>query len=316
MYGRYRLPEEPDGNEVARVREQTLRRVALGTVAGFTILGFTAFGESLAARAVTAPPSPPSTTCSSLPETALLTAMKTAGKPAGTTAVLTAALIPVDTPTTSPSDSSSASPTDTPSQSPTDTTAASPTDSSSPSPTDTPSPSPTDTPSPSPTDSSSPSPTDTPTASPTDSSSSTSPSSSPSTSPTSPPAGQITPQLCVLVQSLSSASEVQAGTTASFVIWVWSTKAASTGVVVKGQVAAAPDLGALKFTVCPSASGATCRVGNLAVGQADELEATVPVKAQASLGEELQVTGQASAPGASSFSGSTTDVVVLTATPG
>lgn len=97
---------------------------------------------------------------------------------------------------------------------------------------------------------------------------------------------------------------------------MWSAKAASTGVVVKGQVAAAPDLGALKFTVCPSARGATCRVGNLAIGQVDELEATVQVTAQAGLGEELQLTAQVSAPGASPFSGTTTDVVVLTATPG
>ena len=74
-------------------------------------------------------------------------------------------------------------------------------------------------------------------------------------------------------------------------IWVWSTLAASTGVVVKAQVAAAPDVSAPKFTVCPSASGATCKLGNLPVGQADELEATVPVSAQAGLGEELESNG-------------------------
>ena len=71
-------------------------------------------------------------------------------------------------------------------------------------------------------------------------------------------------------------------------IWVWSTKAASTGVSIKAQVAAAPDIGAPKFTVCPSASGATCNVGSLPVGQADELEATVPVKSPGDgLGEQL-----------------------------
>jgi hypothetical protein len=121
--------------------------------------------------------------------------------------------------------------------------------------------------------------------------------------------------LCVLAQSLSAASEVQAGTTASYVIWVWSTKAASTGVVVKAQVKPSADLGAPKFTVCPSISGATCKLGNMAVGQADELEATVPVKAQAGLGDELQLTAQVSAPGATQFSSTATDVVVLTPTP-
>jgi hypothetical protein len=125
----------------------------------------------------------------------------------------------------------------------------------------------------------------------------------------------VTPQLCVLVQSLSASAQVQAGTTASFAIWVWSTLAASTGVVVKAQVAAAPDVSAPKFTVCPSASGATCKLGNLPVGQADELEATVQVNAQAGLGEELELTAQVSAPGATQFSGTASDVVVLTPTP-
>jgi hypothetical protein len=98
------------------------------------------------------------------------------------------------------------------------------------------------------------------------------------------------------------------------VIWVWSTKAASTGVVVKAQVTPSADLGAPKFTVCPSIKGATCNLGNMPVGQADELEATVPVKSQAGLGDELQLTAQVSAAGATQFSSTATDVVVLTPT--
>ena len=117
------------------------------------------------------------------------------------------------------------------------------------------------------------------------------------------------------MQSLSASAQVQAGTTASFVIWVWSTLAASTGVVVKAHVATAPDVSAPKFTVCPSASGATCKLGNLPVGQADELEATVQVNAQAGLGEELELTAQVSGQAATPFSSTAGDVVVLTPTP-
>ena len=120
--------------------------------------------------------------------------------------------------------------------------------------------------------------------------------------------------MCIRVQSFSSSSEVKAGHVASFVIWVWSTKAESTGVSVRAHVAPALHIDAPKFTVCPVTSGTTCKVGNLQVGQADELQATVKVQAKAALGEQVQVSAKASASGALSFSDSATDVVVVTPT--
>jgi hypothetical protein len=94
------------------------------------------------------------------------------------------------------------------------------------------------------------------------------------------------------------------------VIWVWTTKAASTGVSVQAQVASAHDIGSPKFTVCPSASGTTCKVGSIPVGQADELQSTVAVKSQATAGEHVRISAKATASGADSFTGSAADVVV------
>jgi hypothetical protein len=126
--------------------------------------------------------------------------------------------------------------------------------------------------------------------------------------------GQKTPQLCVLTQSLSTSSIITAGTKASFVIWVWSTKAASTSVLVTASVAPALDIAAPKFSACPAVSGTTCKIDKLRVGQADELKATVQVQAGATPGELILLTVAASAPGASGYSSSATDVVMLTPT--
>jgi len=64
------------------------------------------------------------------------------------------------------------------------------------------------------------------------------------------------------------------------------------------------------FTVCPVTSGTACKLGNVPVGQADELQVSVPVGAKAALGEQVQLTAKASASGATSFEGSATDVVI------
>ncbi len=77
------------------------------------------------------------------------------------------------------------------------------------------------------------------------------------------------------------------------------------------SVAYAEYLGAPTFAVCPVAHGKTCKLGDLPSGQADELEAGVPVKAKAALGEQVQLTAKATAKGAKSFSASATDVVVV-----
>jgi hypothetical protein len=114
----------------------------------------------------------------------------------------------------------------------------------------------------------------------------------------------------VSVQSFSSSSEVKAGRTATFAVWVWTSKAASRGVTVTLSVASAEYLGTPAFSVCPLADGKTCKLGNLPTGQADELEAGVPVKAKAAVGEQVDLTAKATGKGAKSFNASATDVVV------
>jgi hypothetical protein len=81
------------------------------------------------------------------------------------------------------------------------------------------------------------------------------------------------------------------------------------------SVAFAEDLGKPSFSVCPDADGQTCKLGNMPAAQADELEAGVPVKAKAALGEQVQLTAKATAKGAKSFSASATDVVVVSPPP-
>jgi hypothetical protein len=125
------------------------------------------------------------------------------------------------------------------------------------------------------------------------------------------PPQQVTPQLCVLLQS-STSSEVQPGSQATFVIWVWSLKAASRHVSVALSVAAAPAIGSPKFTACPAATGARCTISNLPVGQADELVARVPVQSAAVVGEFVELSGVASAAGSFTYASTAVDVVVLT----
>ena len=84
---------------------------------------------------------------------------------------------------------------------------------------------------------------------------------------------------------------------------------------MKLTLASALYLGTPKFTVCPVADGKTCKLGTMPVGQADELEAGVPVKAKAALGEQVQLTAKATGKGAKSFNGSATDVVVVSPPP-
>lgn len=93
-------------------------------------------------------------------------------------------------------------------------------------------------------------------------------------------------------------------------IWVWSTQAASTGVVIKASQGTASYIGAPKWAICPAASGTTCKLGNLPVGQADELEASVQVQTQAFSGEEFALTAQVSASGALGYASTATDTVV------
>jgi hypothetical protein len=118
----------------------------------------------------------------------------------------------------------------------------------------------------------------------------------------------------VHVQSLSTPAKVTAGHKASFVVWVWSTKAAAAGISVHVALGSALHLGAPRFTVCPHLAGATCTIGNLPVGQADELQVAVQVQPSAVRGEHVRITAKASAAGAKSFAASATDVVEVNRT--
>jgi hypothetical protein len=146
------------------------------------------------------------------------------------------------------------------------------------------------------------SPTDTPTAG-----SSATPTPTPTTSTSSTPP---TAQLCVLVQAYPSDGDVLAGDSASYVVWVWSLNADSSNVSVAASVTAASYLGSPGFTICPSASGATCTIASLPTGDVYELLATVPVTTAAPLDTSIDLTATATATGASSGSSSATDTVV------
>jgi hypothetical protein len=119
----------------------------------------------------------------------------------------------------------------------------------------------------------------------------------------------------VRVQPLSNTGEVKSGTTARFVIWVWSVTAESYGTSVLTSVAAgAHYVGTPGFEICPIPDGKTCKVGNLPTDQVDELEAGVKVGTRAPLGELVKLTARASAKGSRAYSGSASDVVVATPT--
>ncbi|HEY2076684.1 MAG TPA: hypothetical protein VGH53_10135 [Streptosporangiaceae bacterium] len=112
------------------------------------------------------------------------------------------------------------------------------------------------------------------------------------------------------IQPLSGGGEVKPGHTATFVIWVWSTKATSRAVSVRASTRGGRYVGAPTFTVCPDPKGARCPVGNLPVGQATELRASVPVRSTATVGGHVRISADAIASGARSFSGTASDVVV------
>jgi hypothetical protein len=68
------------------------------------------------------------------------------------------------------------------------------------------------------------------------------------------------------------------------------------------------------FTVCPSAGKATCTIGTLAKGQADELQAESWVRASATGGEQIELTASALGKDAGSYKASGS-VEVITSTP-
>ena len=122
------------------------------------------------------------------------------------------------------------------------------------------------------------------------SSSSASPSSSASASPSpsstgsssaspspSPTGSSPSVQLCLEVQPVTTKSGVHPGGTGSYAIWVWPAGGAASGVTVTISGKVASKAVTPKFTVCPTASGRTCKVGGIAKGTSDELQATIAV---------------------------------------
>jgi hypothetical protein len=104
----------------------------------------------------------------------------------------------------------------------------------------------------------------------------------------------------VSVQPFSVRS-VRPGKTASYAIWVWTTTAPATNVSVSAVVGRLAHVSAAKFTVCPAAKGTACKVGNLPVGQADELQASVKVASSAAVGKKITLTATATGKNAISF---------------
>ena len=120
-------------------------------------------------------------------------------------------------------------------------------------------------------------------------------SASPSPSPTgsSPSA-----QLCLKVQPITTKSGVHPGGTGSYAIWVWPAGGAASGVTVTVSGKVASKAVAPKFTVCPTASGRTCKVGGIAKGTSDELQATIAVPS-GTAGKQATLTATAKSSNAS-----------------
>ena len=172
----------------------------------------------------------------------------------------------------------------------------------SPSPSASPSKSASKSPSPRPTISSSPNPSPsslTPSPSKSGPSPSKSPKPSTSPSPTSTPANS---RLCVSVQPFSSSAQVRRGHTATYIVWVWSTHGSAKQIAVSASIRQVKGAAAPQFSVCPDASGATCALGNLPQGQADELQVRVAVRKDAKPGDHLTLIAKAKAKDAASFS--------------
>jgi hypothetical protein len=262
-----------------------VRPAAVGGIAGFLLLSMSSnvFGASVAQLSSRAAPTTPSA-CAKRPQAAVLAA---AVSPSSSATAPSGSAAPDPTPTMSestiPSAGPIASPTAPVSQAPPPPTTSDPPSSPPPSKTPTPTPTPT----------------------------SPSPSPSPSKSSPSPSPSPTQPQLCVQVQSLSGSADVQAGHTAGFVVWVWSSRGASNSVAVTATVATAKNIGTPKFTVCPQASGASCTLGTLPANQSDELQVVSAVEPAATSTEHVKLT--VTAKGKSVLSGSATGSLAVTA---
>jgi hypothetical protein len=105
----------------------------------------------------------------------------------------------------------------------------------------------------------------------------------------------------VSVQPLTSKARVHPGGSATYVIWVWSTRASTKNVTVRAAARHVRGIGTARFSVCPNGTGATCALGNLPRGRADELQARVKIRKAAHPGQHVTLTAKATAKGAVSF---------------
>ena len=85
------------------------------------------------------------------------------------------------------------------------------------------------------------------------------------------------------------------GGTGSYAIWVWPAGGAASGVTVTISGKVASKAVTPKFTVCPTVSGRTCKVGGIAKGSSDELQATIAVPSGTAAGKQASLTATASA---------------------
>ena len=85
------------------------------------------------------------------------------------------------------------------------------------------------------------------------------------------------------------------GGTASYAIWVWPAGGAASGITVTISSKAASKAVTPEFTVCPTASGRTCKVGGIAKGTSDELQATAAVPSGTATGKDITLTATAKA---------------------
>ena len=192
--------------------------------------------------------------------TATAKATATASSSATAKATATASATPKATDSASAPPSSSASPSSSTSADPSSSASASPSSSAS----------------------ASPSPSST-------GSSSASPSPSPSPTGSSPSV-----QLCLSVQPVTTKSGVHPGGTGSYAIWVWPAGGAASGVTVTISGKVASQAATPKFTVCPTVSGRTCKVGGITKGSSDELQATIAVP-RGTAGKQATLTATANA---------------------
>jgi hypothetical protein len=125
---------------------------------------------------------------------------------------------------------------------------------------------------------------------------STTGSGSASPSPSSSPTGSSpSVQLCLSVQPVTTKSGVHPGGTGSYAIWVWPAGGAASGVTVTISGKVASQAVTPKFTVCPTVSGRTCKVGGIAKGSSDELQATIAVPSGTAAGKQASLTATANA---------------------